>query len=273
MYYKEFISNNLGIVKEEDQVKLKETKISIFGMNGIGDLSCLLLARLGIENFFLFDPNRVEIAEINRERVATTKTVGTQKSDALEEMLREINPAITVKTEKSKNDFDVLLKDADIIINDLHDIESCQLVFEKAREIKKTVIEGIPIPYGNVQVFTYNSMEWRQTHDISEDVLNKLIAKRTTKMELYLSSLDKLEGFLNFYQEDKLKSFILNPLEPNIPSLGTWNALTASLVTTEVLKIVLDWGMTIKSPRMMVYDPYSFRLMLYDLQTKDTRRL
>jgi len=75
---------------------LKNRRVAVFGIGGVGGHSVEALCRCGIGFIDIFDGNVVDITNINRQIIATTKSVGRDKVDVLRERLLEINPDVNV---------------------------------------------------------------------------------------------------------------------------------------------------------------------------------
>lgn len=88
------------LIGEENLKKLKKAKIAIFGIGGVGSYVVEALARVGIENFILVDKDDVDITNINRQIIATTKTVGIAKVEVAKNRILEINPKANVEVYK-----------------------------------------------------------------------------------------------------------------------------------------------------------------------------
>lgn len=77
--------------------KFKNSNILIFGVGGVGSYTASALARSGIYNFTIVDGDSVSITNINRQLVATHKTIGKQKAEVMKEIILDINPKANVK--------------------------------------------------------------------------------------------------------------------------------------------------------------------------------
>lgn len=77
--------------------KLQKSRVAVFGIGGVGGYACEALVRSGIGAFDLVDNDTVSLSNINRQIIATTKTVGRYKVDVMKERMQEINPAVTVR--------------------------------------------------------------------------------------------------------------------------------------------------------------------------------
>ena len=81
--------------------KLSGCRVAIFGIGGVGGYTVEALTRTGIGALDLIDDDRVCLTNINRQILATRKSVGKYKVDVAAERINEINPRCTVRTFKS----------------------------------------------------------------------------------------------------------------------------------------------------------------------------
>lgn len=92
----QFSRTELLIGKEAIQ-KLSKAKVAIFGIGGVGSYVVEGLARAGIGSFILMDHDQVSTSNINRQIIATTKTIGRNKVEVAKERILEINPKAKVE--------------------------------------------------------------------------------------------------------------------------------------------------------------------------------
>ena len=81
--------------------KLSESRVAVFGIGGVGGYAVEALARSGVGALDLIDDDKVCLTNINRQIIATRKTVGKYKVDVAEERIHDINPDCVVKTYKT----------------------------------------------------------------------------------------------------------------------------------------------------------------------------
>lgn len=86
------------IIGSEGIKKLNDSKVAIFGIGGVGSYVVEGLARAGIQNFLLVDKDEVDVTNINRQIIATTKTVGIPKVEVAKQRILDINPNANVET-------------------------------------------------------------------------------------------------------------------------------------------------------------------------------
>ena len=88
------------LIGEENVKKLQNSKVAVFGIGGVGSFVVEGLARAGIGNFILVDHDKVSLTNLNRQIIATTKTIDRYKVDVAKERILEINPSANVEAYK-----------------------------------------------------------------------------------------------------------------------------------------------------------------------------
>lgn len=84
----------------EAMKKLSESRVAVFGVGGVGGYACEALVRSGVGHFDLIDDDKVCLTNLNRQIIATRKTVGKYKTDVMKERMLEINPEVDVTIHK-----------------------------------------------------------------------------------------------------------------------------------------------------------------------------
>ena len=111
---KEFSRTEL-LLGSEAMDKLKNAKVAVFGVGGVGSACCEALARSGIENLTLIDGDTISITNRNRQIIALNSTTGMPKAEAMANRIKDINPNCNVTalqlflTEQSDFDFTNLI--------------------------------------------------------------------------------------------------------------------------------------------------------------------
>ena len=88
------------LIGKDGVEKLQNSKVVVFGIGGVGSYVVEGLARAGIGEFILIDKDIVDETNINRQIIATTKTIGKPKVDVSKQRIIEINPNAKVETYK-----------------------------------------------------------------------------------------------------------------------------------------------------------------------------
>lgn len=79
----------------EQLQRLRHVRVGVAGAGGLGSNAALMLARSGVEHFLLLDDDVVEASNLNRQQF-WPRHLGRPKVEALAELLRELNPAISI---------------------------------------------------------------------------------------------------------------------------------------------------------------------------------
>ena len=85
------------LIGKDGVEKLKKSKVAIFGLGGVGSYVVEALARVGVGNFILVDNDIISETNINRQIIATYKTIGKPKIQIEKERILEINPNAKVE--------------------------------------------------------------------------------------------------------------------------------------------------------------------------------
>ena len=85
------------LLGEEGVARLKQAKVAVFGIGGVGGYVVEALARSGIGSFVLVDSDIVNITNINRQIIATHDTIGRYKTEVMKERILSINPEAEVE--------------------------------------------------------------------------------------------------------------------------------------------------------------------------------
>ena len=88
------------LLGKEAMNKLSGSKVGIFGIGGVGGYVCEALVRSGVGAFDLIDDDKVCLTNLNRQIIATRKTVGKYKADVMKDRILEINPDAQVIVHK-----------------------------------------------------------------------------------------------------------------------------------------------------------------------------
>ena len=122
------------LIGKDNLNKIKNTKVLIVGVGGVGGECTLSLVRCGIENITVIDFDIVDISNINRQAVAYHSTIGKKKVDVIESIIKDINPNCNV------NKYDTYLDKNNI--KEIFDKEKPDFIIDccDSKETKKDII-------------------------------------------------------------------------------------------------------------------------------------
>ena len=88
------------LLGEDSMRKLSDAKVAIFGIGGVGGYTAEALARTGIGSFVLIDDDKVCLTNINRQIIATHRTLAMYKVEVMRDRILDINPDAQVEVRK-----------------------------------------------------------------------------------------------------------------------------------------------------------------------------
>lgn len=131
------------LLGENTVERLKNTRVAVFGIGGVGGYVCEALARAGVGTIDIIDNDNVSISNINRQIIATSGTVGKKKTEVMKERITDINPEAVVNM---YNCF-FLPENSDIFPFESYDyiVDAVDTVTAKIELVMKANEYGIPI--------------------------------------------------------------------------------------------------------------------------------
>jgi len=116
------------LIGSEALNKLKNSKVVIFGIGGVGSYTVEALARAGINKIVLVDDDTICLTNINRQIHATFKTISRSKVEVMKERILEINPHCEVTTHMTfvtaDNISDIITEDTDYVVDAIDTVTS-----------------------------------------------------------------------------------------------------------------------------------------------------
>lgn len=132
---------------QEGMEKLKRARVAVFGIGGVGGYTVEALARSGVGALDLIDDDRVNLTNLNRQIIATHRTLGRYKVDVAAERTAEINPSCKVLTYKTfylpekQGEFD--FTQYDYIVDAIDTVTGKIALVENAHRCKTPVISSM----------------------------------------------------------------------------------------------------------------------------------
>ena len=249
--YNEAFSRNIGWITESEQQTLKNKRIAIAGMGGVGGSHLLTLTRLGVGNFNIADFDKFELANFNRQMGATVSHIDQEKARTMDNLAHDINPELDVKRfEQGVNEqnLDEFLKDVDLYIDglDFFVLDIRQKVFARCYALGIPCITAAPLGMGTA-------------------LLTFMPGKMSFEQYFRLQGYDPMEQQIRFlvglspsflhqsYLVDKSR---VNFVDKKGPSTSMACELCAGATATEALKILLNRGKVLCAPWGYQFDAF-----------------
>ena len=135
------------LLGKEAMNKLENSRVAVFGIGGVGGYVCEALVRSGVGTFDLIDDDKVCLTNINRQIIATRKTVGKYKVDVMKERILEINPDADVEIRKCfylpENAADFDFSEYDYVVDAVDTVTAKIELIMRAKEAGTPVISSM----------------------------------------------------------------------------------------------------------------------------------
>ncbi len=254
--YHEAFSRNLGWVTQTEQEILRNKRIAIAGLGGVGGSHLLTLARLGIGAFHLADFDQFELPNFNRQAGASMVHLGRDKLEVMTELARGINPQLSIEqypSGVSTDNLDAFLEGVDLYVDslDFFALDIRREVFAACYAKGIPAVTAAPLGMGAALVcFIPGRMSFEQYFLLEgqprdEQALRFMLGLAPKPLQLsYLvdrSRIDLAAG--------------------KGPSTAMACELCAGFAGTYALKILLNRGEVPAAPRGIHFDAYRNRLV------------
>lgn len=135
------------LLGKEAMEKLKNAKVAVFGIGGVGGYVCEALVRSGVGAFDLIDDDKVCLTNLNRQIIATRKTIGKYKTDVMKDRILEINPDARVEVHKCfflpENADEFPFEEYDYIVDTVDTVTAKISLVMKAQEMNVPIISSM----------------------------------------------------------------------------------------------------------------------------------
>ena len=252
--YEQAFARNLGVVTPAEQKRLRECKVAVLGVGGVGGWAAHVLARMGVGNMLLSDRDHFEVANFNRQVGATCSTVGGSKADVIATQLREINPelVIDITGPVGEENIEQTLEGVDLVVDavDFFSLGARVHIYREARRRNIPVILSAPLGMSStLTVFTPGGMTFEDYFDIKPG----------------MSRLKMLVAFLigigpRSVHRTHMDMRYVNLADGSGPSLCPAVVICAGFLGIEAMRLLLDRPGVRPAPAYLQYDGYGHRL-------------
>ena len=224
-------------------------------MGGVGGIHLITLARLGIGNFHIADPDHFDIGNFNRQYGASMENVDRGKAEVMEEAVRSVNPEVDVRTWKERiteSNIDDFLGGVDVLIDgvDFFCLAAKRVIFREALRRGIWCITAGPIGFSTAWLtFSPDGMSFDEYFDLNDS----------------MSEIDQLIAFAVGLAPKGTHLPYIDVSSVNLetgagPSASLACQLAAGVTAAEAIKIVLGRGKLKPAPHFAQFDPYRMRL-------------
>ena len=135
------------LLGKEAMNKLENSRVAVFGIGGVGGYVCEALVRSGVGSFDLIDDDKVCLTNLNRQIIATRKTVGQYKTEVMRDRILEINPKADVRIHQcfylpeNASDFD--FSEYDYVVDAVDTVTAKIELIMRAKEYGTPIISSM----------------------------------------------------------------------------------------------------------------------------------
>ena len=173
------------LLGEETMERIGQKRVIIFGVGGVGSWCAESLVRSGIRHLTIVDSDRVCVTNVNRQLMATTKTIGQVKVEVLKERLLTINPAAEITalqkifSQETAAEFD--LGSYDYIIDAIDSLKDKAQLILMACQTKAKIFSSM----GAALKMDPTRIKVTEFWKIEGDPLAKMLRKKFRKMQQF----------------------------------------------------------------------------------------
>ena len=216
--------------------KLKNSKVAIFGIGGVGSYVLEALARAGVQNFVLVDNDKISITNINRQIIAIHKTLGKDKVEVAKDRVLDINPEAKIEIYK---EFFTVESEAKYLNSSVSYIADCiDTVSSKIELIERANKLNIPIisSMGTGNKLDATKFEITDIYKTSVCPLAKVIRK-----ELRKRNIKNLEVIYSKEEPIKILKNEENIKGKQVPgSISYVPSVTGLMLAERIIKKLID---------------------------------
>ena len=254
--YEKAVERNIGLCSEVEQALLQNAVIGIAGVGAVGDNNLITLARMGTGDFKIADPNIFEEVNLQRHAGAFISSLNRSKVEVMSAMVADINPSAEVELYSegiNEKNIDSFLAGVDVVLDgiDAFQIGPRRLLYKKAREKGVYVIFSGPIAYGaTLQIFDPRGMSFEKYFSIRDEM------SRAEQIAVFLLGIAP-----KLLTKNKMDESRIDFEKEKGPALASTVALSTGVVTSALLKILLNREPPKCIPHAFYLDPYHWNFV------------
>ncbi len=248
--YNEAFSRNIGWLSLSEQQEIRQKRIAIAGLGGVGGGHFLALARLGIERFHVADLDQFDLANMNRQAGCAMSALGRDKVDSMVMQAKDINPNLWVERFSQgvcEENIDAFLNDVDVVVDglDLYAPRVRRLLFAKAYEKNIPLVTAGPLGAGTAYlVFDSSSphpdryFNFKDQHSDMELLVHFLVGLAPKALQ---------SSYIAAPQH-------VSPLQGKVCSLSAGSYLATGVLVSKVFQLLIKRGEVRAAPYYQQFD-------------------
>lgn len=247
--YKESFTRNIGVISVEEQGKLQNAHVTVVGAGGVGGITLIQLARMGVGSLHIIDRDVFEASNINRQMLSSVSRLGQEKAEVASDILQDINPSLQIQITNefvTESNALQLLANTDVIIDATDNLVARAIIHRAAQTlgIPSIWIAVTPPFRGGVMSFTpestpyeialgYPSYQQELTEEM-KDRIHKLKDGRALKSIMYGAD----ESWATSYVKKESPWAVLAPIANVVGILASFEAFKFIINRRELQPVI-----------------------------------
>lgn len=215
------------------QEKLKQAKVLIVGVGGLGSIASLLLVGAGVGEIGIIDNDEVSLTNLHRQIIYRESQIGEKKTEMAKENLRELNSDCKINCYNeflSEENAEKIIKDYDIVVDCCDNFATRYVINDACQRLKK------PFVYSSISDF-----------------------------EGQVSLLNCEEDSANYRTLFPEKNLLKEESNKNKAVIGVLPSITASIASNEVIKFLTDYTDVSLKNKLLIFNVKNYNFNLFEL--------
>lgn len=222
----------------EGQTKLKNLRVGIAGLGGMGSNLAEIMVRLGVGHIKIADPDTIEYSNINRQVIANQQSVGQKKAKASYTELRNIADdfeLIVYENGITEDNAAEFVSDLDVVIDeiDVYPLQAHVWLHQAARKLNLPLYSGFIIGLGT-HIYKFQGSEYT-FEDFMQN--NQQQIEKPTAEFLLNRFVQPAPSYLQ--KENFYNAFLTTIKEQSVPIFGATTYMSQSLIAIRIIADIL----------------------------------
>lgn len=265
-FYTDMVERNIGMVSYEQQEKIRNSHVAIFGVGGMGSRIAEILVRAGCENITIVDSDSYTISNLSTQSI-TQEDIGKQKVDVLADTFHKINPSIKIHKyyEVSEGNIREILTTVSFATLSLDGPLGSIIVTRECRKQKIPIVESWSMPFLFAWWFTHENPSYENCYNLTTRFKSIQELQADSQLpshvrEQVFEFFERFPQFHEFYDREPGKFSQMKKGEISLRSFAPFVLMTAAflayeIIFTAILKII---PMTL-APNIKIFDLFNFK--------------
>jgi molybdopterin/thiamine biosynthesis adenylyltransferase len=260
--YEEITQRNIGVFTPQEQARIRSLVVAVAGCGALGAPAAVYLARLGVGELRLADPEEYEPSNVNRQFAAYIDTIGVNKAEAVAAELARISPHLKVRTfveGVSSDTIAAFLDGADAVVDgiDFYELDTELLLHREARRRGQWVFASQGV----------GEMTTTTCFDPAQAALEEMVSEQG-----HASVVRAIESFMPVLPKAATPELVAAAVAgelPSVPSDVTGGAFGGAFLVDDIVRVaVRGLPARVVAPDLYVLDQDELRLGVWDARRR-----